>query len=92
MEQIGAQTSIKTVGVDVASYLDDPEPVKLMAPYESDYISKTWEFVKEPIGVWSHRNFTHQGILEHLNVTKDQSDYLWYTTRSVILPYRVEAL
>ncbi|KAL8481118.1 hypothetical protein ACS0TY_027594 [Phlomoides rotata] len=82
--EIGAQTSIKTVGVDVASYLNDPEPVKLMAPHEVEYISKTWEFVKEPIGVWSPRNFTHQGILEHLNVTKDQSDYLWYTTRIYI--------
>lgn len=85
LEQIGAQTSVKTVGVDAASYLKEPSPSKLLAPYEGEYISKTWEFVKEPTGVWSASNFTYQGILEHLNVTKDQSDYLWYSTRFVIL-------
>ncbi|KAG6428159.1 hypothetical protein SASPL_112408 [Salvia splendens] len=79
--KIGVQTSIKTVGVDSVAYLNEPLPMKLMAPYEVEYISKTWETVKEPIGIWSARNFTYQGILEHLNVTKDQSDYLWYLTR-----------
>ncbi|XP_057766259.1 beta-galactosidase 9 isoform X2 [Salvia miltiorrhiza] len=78
---IGVQTSIKTVGVDSTAYPNDPLPLKLMAPYEVEYISKTWEIFKEPIGVWSASNFTYQGILEHLNVTKDKSDYLWYTTR-----------
>ncbi|XP_062086724.1 beta-galactosidase 9-like isoform X2 [Humulus lupulus] len=34
--------------------------------------------VKEPNGVWSDDIFTVHGILEHLNVTKDYSDYLWY--------------
>ncbi|KAL9162131.1 hypothetical protein ABFS82_07G069100 [Erythranthe guttata] len=81
--KIGAQTSVKTVGLDAASYLN-PAPLKLMAPYEVDYISKNWNHFKEPIGVWSDSNFTYQGILEHLNVTKDQSDYLWYTTRIYI--------
>ncbi|PIN25789.1 Beta-galactosidase [Handroanthus impetiginosus] len=82
--KIGAQTSIKTVGFDAASYLNDPAPLRLMAPYEVSYISESWKFVKEPIGVWSDSNFTYQGILEHLNVTKDQTDYLWYTTRIYI--------
>ncbi|KAL2249383.1 UNVERIFIED_CONTAM: Beta-galactosidase 9, partial [Sesamum indicum] len=77
---IGVQTSIKTTGLDVASYSNDPAPLKLMAPYEVDYISKTWKFLREPIGAWSDSNFTYQGILEHLNVTKDHSDYLWYST------------
>ncbi|KAI7981672.1 Beta-galactosidase 15 [Camellia lanceoleosa] len=48
--------------------------------YEVTYISKTWLTVKEPIGAWGEDKFTVQGILEHLNVTKDRSDYLWYTT------------
>lgn len=81
------QTSVKTVGVDSAAYLHDPSPLKLIVPYEVESISKTWEFVKEPIGVWSTNTFSYQGILEHLNVTKDMSDYLWYTTRFVILLY-----
>lgn len=48
-------------------------------------ISKKWMTVKEVISVWSGNNFTSQGILEHLNVTNDQSDYLWYFTRYNII-------
>ncbi|CAA6664073.1 unnamed protein product [Spirodela intermedia] len=36
---------------------------------------------QEPIGAWEGNSFTAEGILEHLNVTKDISDYLWYVTR-----------
>ncbi|KAG0489399.1 hypothetical protein HPP92_008210 [Vanilla planifolia] len=35
----------------------------------------------EPIGIWNENSFTSEQILEHLNVTKDASDYLWYITR-----------
>ncbi|KAL7209497.1 hypothetical protein ACSBR1_031106 [Camellia fascicularis] len=55
---------------------------------EVTYIAKTWLTVKEPIGAWGEDNFTVQGILEHLNVTKDRSDYLWYTTRIMVLSLR----
>jgi len=37
--------------------------------------------IKEQINIWSNSSFTAEGIWEHLNVTKDQSDYLWYSTR-----------
>ncbi|PHT97818.1 Beta-galactosidase 9 [Capsicum chinense] len=40
--------------------------------------------LKEPLGVYGDKTFTSKGILEHLNVTKDQSDYLWYLTRIYI--------
>ncbi|KAA0049141.1 beta-galactosidase 9 isoform X1 [Cucumis melo var. makuwa] len=48
---------------------------------ELSIIANSWMTVKEPIGIWSDQNFTVKGILEHLNVTKDRSDYLWYLTR-----------
>lgn len=73
------QTSIKTIESSVAS--DSNVPLQLMAPYQVATSKKVWYTVKEPIGVWSDNNFTYQGILEHLKVTKDNSDYLWYTTR-----------
>ena len=52
------------------------------------YSTRSWTTIKEPIGVWSPSNFTVEGILEHLNVTKDLSDYLWHFTRYgvVLLP------
>lgn len=84
LEQVGAQTSIKTVGFDVNPDLIDIAPLTLMTPFHIAYISETWSSTKEPIGVWGDSNFTYQGILEHLKVTKDQTDYLWYTTRCIL--------
>ncbi|KZV48454.1 beta-galactosidase 9-like [Dorcoceras hygrometricum] len=78
--KVGAQTSIKTVGDYVKPDLIHIVPL-MMTPFDIAYVSETWSYANEPIGVWGDRNFTYQGILEHLNVTKDQTDYLWYTTR-----------
>ncbi|KAL7209490.1 hypothetical protein ACSBR1_031099 [Camellia fascicularis] len=77
----GAQTSIKKT--KFSSLLSTNVFVLQQLPSQDEvtYISKTWLTVKEPIGAWGEDNFTVQGILEHLNVTKDRSDYLWYTTR-----------
>ncbi|CAA0838630.1 Beta-galactosidase 9 [Striga hermonthica] len=77
--KLGVQTSINSHGSDAASYVNDPVNMK-----ELYYISRNWSAFMEPIGVWGSSSFTYQGILEHLNVTKDQSDYLWYTTRIYI--------
>ncbi|GMP77971.1 hypothetical protein CsSME_00034069 [Camellia sinensis var. sinensis] len=79
--KVGAQTSIKTT--EFSSLLSTNVSVlrQLPSQVEVTYISKTWLTVKEPIGAWGEDNFTVQGILEHLNVTKDRSDYLWYMTR-----------
>ncbi|GER34103.1 beta-galactosidase [Striga asiatica] len=80
--KIGVQTSINSHGSDAASYVNDPLNMKEL--YKVAYISKNWSVFMEPIGVWGSSSFTYQGILEHLNVTKDESDYLWYTTRIYI--------
>ncbi|XP_019180392.1 PREDICTED: beta-galactosidase 9-like [Ipomoea nil] len=69
--KVGVQTSIKTIGQDVAFS---------QAMIQRKVMAQSWMTVMEPIGVWG-KTFTYQGILEHLNVTKDLSDYLWYTTR-----------
>ncbi|KAF3772484.1 hypothetical protein EJ110_NYTH57783 [Nymphaea thermarum] len=50
----------------------------------ASWISESWQAFDEPIGVWSPENFTMHGVLEHLNITKDSSDYLWYITRIYI--------
>ena len=57
-------------------------PQRLTFEEEVTYIANDWVTWKEPIGLWGKNNFTSPSILEHLNVTKDKSDYLWYTTRS----------
>lgn len=79
--KIGAQTSIKSAEFNM------PYPAKayvsqqVMFQENLPLISKYWVTIKEPIGAWSKEKFTAKGILEHLNVTKDNSDYLWYITR-----------
>ncbi|XP_042514357.1 beta-galactosidase 9 [Macadamia integrifolia] len=79
--KVGAQISIKTL--DFGSPLPSiiMEPKELLPRYEVPFAnSKNWKILKETVGVWGD-NFTVQGVLEHLNVTKDKSDYLWYITR-----------
>ncbi|KAL5542687.1 hypothetical protein UlMin_010397 [Ulmus minor] len=79
--KVGAQTSIKTVGFDLPLSSNLSLNHQFMIENDVSYVTKSWLTIKEPIGVWGDDNFTVQGILEHLNVTKDYSDYLWYKTR-----------
>ncbi|XP_031253021.1 beta-galactosidase 9 isoform X2 [Pistacia vera] len=78
--KVSAQTSIKSA-VSLPHSQDVTIPQTISAHSEVSFVSKSWMTVKEPISLWSENNFTIQGILEHLNVTKDSSDYLWYLTR-----------
>ncbi|XP_021834118.1 beta-galactosidase 9 isoform X1 [Prunus avium] len=79
--KVGAQTTIKSVEFDLPLYSGISTRQQLITKNEDLFITKSWMTVKEPISVWSENNFTVQGILEHLNVTKDLSDYLWHITR-----------
>ncbi|KAJ0903450.1 putative beta-galactosidase [Helianthus annuus] len=81
--KVGTQTSIKVVDFEptTSSAKGSDHPEHLMIQKEVPLISESWMTLKEAIGVWGDDNFTVQGILEHLNVTKDKTDYLWYITR-----------
>ncbi|PHT85307.1 Beta-galactosidase 9 [Capsicum annuum] len=82
--KVATQTSIKTVGSDSVSVGNNSLIPQLIIKSKLESISQSWMTLKEPLGVWGDNNFTSKGILEHLNVTKDQSDYLWYLTRIYI--------
>ncbi|GLT61015.1 hypothetical protein SLA2020_337510 [Shorea laevis] len=77
--KVGAQTSIKVLDFPFSQMISMPQD--MMTSREVSPVSKSWMTVDEPIGIWSNNSFTVQGISEHLNVTKDNSDYLWYITR-----------
>ena len=79
--KVGAQTSIKLVEHNLPLFSNLFSIKYLMHRNDTSHMSNSWMIIKEPIGVWSKNSFTVQGILEHLNVTKDESDYLWYSTR-----------
>ncbi|GFQ04067.1 beta-galactosidase 8 [Phtheirospermum japonicum] len=38
-----------------------------------------WSWINEPVGIYSDIAFTKPGLLEQINTTADQSDYLWYS-------------
>lgn len=43
---------------------------------------RTWETFSEDVStIDADSKLTAVGLLEQLNVTRDASDYLWYTTR-----------
>jgi hypothetical protein len=51
-----------------------------MLPTDSELLS--WETFNEDISsVDDDKMITVAGLLEQLNITRDTSDYLWYTTR-----------
>lgn len=41
----------------------------------------SWETYSEDVSANDDAKFTIFGLLEQLNVTRDESDYLWYMTR-----------
>lgn len=42
-----------------------------------------WEVFKEKAGIWGEADFVKNELVDHINTTKDTTDYLWYTTRLV---------
>ncbi|WCJ33169.1 beta galactosidase 9 [Euphorbia peplus] len=79
--KVRVQTSIKSM----KPAMTDPVGISMLkqpvAQNGGSGVPTSWMTIKEPIDVWSENHFTVKGILEHLNVTKDNSDYLWYFTR-----------
>ncbi|OMO52031.1 hypothetical protein CCACVL1_29402 [Corchorus capsularis] len=39
-----------------------------------------WDIFVENAGIWGVADFTNNGFVDHINTTKDTTDYLWYTT------------
>jgi hypothetical protein len=52
---------------------------------QSDKGQKTfkWDVWKENPGIWGKADFVINGFVDHINTTKDTTDYLWHTTRFV---------
>ncbi|KAG8044138.1 hypothetical protein GUJ93_ZPchr0044g38095 [Zizania palustris] len=39
-----------------------------------------WSIFREKIGIWGKSDLVRNGFIDHINTTKDSTDYLWYTT------------
>ncbi|OVA19360.1 D-galactoside/L-rhamnose binding SUEL lectin domain [Macleaya cordata] len=74
--KVGFQTSI----VEMV-----PEGMQAsMMPQDKGLISLKWYVFMENAGVWGEADFATNGFVDHINTTKDTTDYLWYTTRLVV--------
>lgn len=51
-----------------------------ISPVKDLQVSK-WEVFVEKVGIWGDADFVGKGFVDHINTTKDTTDYLWYTTR-----------
>ncbi|GAB2295688.1 Beta-galactosidase 9 [Dionaea muscipula] len=79
--KVRAQASIKDTMFSGAHVSDSYVRQNVVLNDRAFYIFNNWTTMQEPVSIWSENNFTCNGILEHLNVTKDSTDYLWYFTR-----------
>ncbi|KAJ8768713.1 hypothetical protein K2173_023617 [Erythroxylum novogranatense] len=45
----------------------------------SETLGSGWSWINEPVGISKDNAFVKPGLLEQINTTADQSDYLWYS-------------
>ncbi|XP_074285017.1 beta-galactosidase 8 [Silene latifolia] len=55
-----------------------PQPLKYNLD-SSGVLGSSWSWFSEPIGISKKSAFVKPGLLEQINTTSDQSDYLWYS-------------
>lgn len=65
----------QTAKVNVAKNMRVTTPVQLFN------VPDKWEVFRESIPTFSDTTLKTNALLEHTNLTKDKSDYLWYTSR-----------
>lgn len=70
--KVGSQSSI----IDMVP--EDLEP-SVVSP-SRDLKALHWEVFTEKPGIWAEPDFNITGFVDHINTTKDTTDYLWVTT------------
>ncbi|XP_026445648.1 beta-galactosidase 10-like isoform X2 [Papaver somniferum] len=51
-----------------------------MVPENLQASPMQWNIFMEKAGVWGEADFSKHSLVDHINTTKDTTDYLWYTT------------
>lgn len=74
--KVGSQTSV------VEMIPSDLKSSSLLPA--KDFKGLSWEVFEEKAGIWGNTDFTSNGFIDHINTTKDTTDYLWYTTSFLI--------
>ncbi|GMN33171.1 hypothetical protein TIFTF001_004011 [Ficus carica] len=55
-------------------------PTSVVEMVAEDLKALKWEVFVEKAGIWERPDFVKKGFVDHINITKDTTDYLWYTT------------
>ncbi|KAG8388475.1 hypothetical protein BUALT_Bualt02G0129600 [Buddleja alternifolia] len=55
-------------------------PTELQPSTTSPNKGIKWDVFEEKAGIWGTADFTKNGLVDHINSTKDTTDYLWYMT------------
>lgn len=70
--KVGSQTSlVEMVPENLQPSVDSPD---------NGLKALKWEVFMEKAGIWEEADFVKDGFVDHINTTKDTTDYLWYTT------------
>lgn len=69
--KVGSQTS------QVEMVPEELQPS--LVPSNKDLKGLQWETFVEKAGIWGEADFVKNGFVDHINTTKDTTDYLWYT-------------
>ncbi|KAL9268149.1 Beta-galactosidase 3-like protein [Drosera capensis] len=71
-----AKVGVHTTIVEMA-----PENLQpAIASPMKDFKALQWLVFEEKAGLWAEADFTITGFVDHINTTKDKTDYLWLTT------------
>lgn len=54
---------------------------RVTTPVQVFNVPDKWEVFRETIPAFSGTSLKANALLEHTNLTKDKTDYLWYTSR-----------
>ncbi|KAI3454272.1 hypothetical protein Pfo_010935 [Paulownia fortunei] len=74
--KVGSQTSmVEMIPTDLQPSATSPN---------KDLRGLQWDVFKEKAGIWGAADFTKNGLVDHINTTKDTTDYLWYTTSLLV--------
>lgn len=74
--KVGSQTSV----VEMV-----PEELQaLTTSPDKDLEALQWGVFLEKAGIWGEADFAAKGFVDHINTTKDTTDYLWYTTSLLV--------
>nr|GEZ38686.1 beta-galactosidase 10 [Tanacetum cinerariifolium] len=74
--KVGSQTS-------TVEMVSDRLQLSLTSP-NKDMKAVSWGIYVEKAGIWGEPDFTRNGFVDHINATKDTTDYLWHTTRLTV--------